>query len=274
MRLDLVGVYINSRLCDFSSCPFLEHLEIDACYCWSGVNISSKSLKHLALKYCDFGAEFRALLHVPSLVSLTLDGHLSSAPVLGCMPSLQEAFVRVTHENVRFRDPDDYLWSFGCDYDHCYSCDGIIRAENLALLSQSKSFVFGRDLKQCPTFSKLKNLLLDEHWCVAPVFPALTCILKHSPVLEKLTLQLFSKGPHHKMEMIGRCSSMNRSVAISEHLKAIEIKCEVVDQEVHKVLRFLCSLIYVSKLVTLLMLSIFPYFSFISLVWKQETSKS
>lgn len=34
---------------------------------------------------------------------------------------------------------------------------------------------------------------------------------------------------------------MNKSVAVSEHLEAIEIKCEVVDEEVHKVLRFLCS---------------------------------
>ena len=54
-------------------------------------------------------------------------------------------------------------------------------------------FIFGKDLKQCPTFSKLKTLLLDDRWCVAPDFPALSCILKHSPVLEKLTLHLFSK---------------------------------------------------------------------------------
>lgn len=36
---------------------------------------------------------------------------------------------------------------------------------------------------------------------------------------------------------------MDRSVAISENLKEIEIKCEVVDEEVHKVLKFLCSII-------------------------------
>ena len=138
-------------------------------------------------------------------------------------------------------------------------------------------FVFGRDLKLCPTFSKLKNLLLDDHWCVAPDFSALNCILKHSPVLEKLTLQLFSEvdiqlngyllswwsdfiqqwliwvkcffllqGPQHKIEMIAILTSMDRSVAVSEHLKAIEIKCEVVGEEVHKVLKFYVHLIYVS----------------------------
>jgi hypothetical protein len=39
----------------------------------------------------------------------------------------------------------------------------------------------------------LGTLVPDDHWCVAPHFPALNCILKHSPVLEKLTLQLFFK---------------------------------------------------------------------------------
>jgi hypothetical protein len=51
--------------------------------------------------------------------------------------------------------------------------------------------VFTTDLKQCPTFSKLKTLLLNEYWCMGPDLDPLACILKNSPVLEKLTLQLF-----------------------------------------------------------------------------------
>nr|TKW28109.1 hypothetical protein SEVIR_3G303700v2 [Setaria viridis] len=72
-----------------------------------------------------------------------------------------------------------------------------------------------------------------------------TCFLKHSSILEKLTLQLFSKiyTSMTDLKMIGRSSSMDRSVAISENLKEIEITCEVVDEEVHKVLKFLCSII-------------------------------
>ena len=46
--------------------------------------------------------------------------------------------------------------------------------------------------------------------------------------------------------MIAILTSMDRSVAVSEHLKAIEIKCEVVGEEVHKVLKFYVHLIYVS----------------------------
>jgi hypothetical protein len=53
--------------------------------------------------------------------------------------------------------------------------------------------IFARDLESCPTFNKLKTLLLNGYWCVGSDFDALTCILKHSPVLEKLTLQLVSE---------------------------------------------------------------------------------
>ena len=49
------------------------------------------------------------------------------------------------------------------------------------------------DLKRCPTFSKLKTLLLSDYWCVALDLDAITCILKNSPLLEKLTLELCLK---------------------------------------------------------------------------------
>ena len=40
--------------------------------------------------------------------------------------------------------------------------------------------------------------------------------------------------------MNGSFSSMERSVGISEHLKIVEVKCEVIDERVLKVLQFLC----------------------------------
>jgi hypothetical protein len=46
-------------------------------------------------------------------------------------------------------------------------------------------FIFRRDLKCCPTFSRLKTLKLTEHYV-----HALSCILKYSPVLESLKLYL------------------------------------------------------------------------------------
>nr|CAB3491213.1 unnamed protein product [Digitaria exilis] len=70
----------------------------------------------------------------------------------------------------------------------------------------------------------------------------LTCLLEHSPVLEKLTIQIFSKGPEHKVEINGSYSPMEGSAAISENLRIIEVKCEVVDEGVLKVLDFLQTL--------------------------------
>ncbi|GJN01651.1 hypothetical protein PR202_ga18931 [Eleusine coracana subsp. coracana] len=107
------------------------------------------------------------------------------------------------------------------------------------------SFFFERDLKQCPTFSKLKTLLLNDHWCVPPDFLSLRCILEHSPVLEKLTLELFLQECYeceHKEEIIGRYHSTDRSSAISEHLKEIKIKCQVVGNRTLQVLKFLSTL--------------------------------
>uniref|UniRef100_A0A453N1K0 FBD domain-containing protein n=1 Tax=Aegilops tauschii subsp. strangulata TaxID=200361 RepID=A0A453N1K0_AEGTS len=102
-------------------------------------------------------------------------------------------------------------------------------------------FVFTRDLEHCPAFSKLKTLVLNEYWCEAPDLDPLACILKNSPVLEKLTLQLFSEGPNHEVEMEGSYCCMERPSAISEHLNIVEVKCNVVDKRILKILRFLCA---------------------------------
>ncbi|CAN6251640.1 unnamed protein product [Urochloa humidicola] len=59
------------------------------------------------------------------------------------------------------------------------------------LLALYPVYIFKRDLRCCPTFSKLKSLLLNKYWSEPDDLRALACILEHSPVLEKLTLQLF-----------------------------------------------------------------------------------
>ncbi|XP_066337254.1 F-box/FBD/LRR-repeat protein At5g22700-like [Miscanthus floridulus] len=242
--LALVGVALIDNLCNFSNCPNLEHLEF-AESTFSGVlEISSKSLKYLSFSnysYFDMGSHSHTLICTPSLVSLRLDMHFCSLPVLDSMPSLKEAFLR---------DPIE-----GCDCDlDCYTCNdddvlvgynkctllqGLSKAENLTLMSDYNWAYFCRDLECCPTFNNLRTLLLNEWWCAHPDFYGLNCILKHSPVLEKLTLDLFTKGPQHKVEMIGRYNQMERSATISKDLKEIRVKCEVVNKKVYKVLKFL-----------------------------------
>jgi hypothetical protein len=49
------------------------------------------------------------------------------------------------------------------------------------------------------------------------------------------------QGPKYKVEMKGRCNLMERSAKISENLNIVEVKCQVVDERVLKVLKFLCT---------------------------------
>uniref|UniRef100_A0A0D9WR68 FBD domain-containing protein n=1 Tax=Leersia perrieri TaxID=77586 RepID=A0A0D9WR68_9ORYZ len=87
----------------------------------------------------------------------------------------------------------------------------------------SDTFIFRRDFRCFPTFNKLKTLLLNE-WCMAVNSSGLIYFLQHSPVLEKLTLQLqkytlFNTGGMNK-------TSKEKFLA-SKHLKIVEIKyCE------------------------------------------------
>ncbi|KAL6868185.1 hypothetical protein ACP4OV_015030 [Aristida adscensionis] len=236
--LVLAGVTLRDKFLDFSSCPYLEDLEIVYCDI-STSKILSESLKRLSItNYTTFRTGPDTLICVPSLVSLRIDTHLQNVPILGRMPSLKDAFVR---ENDCCCAGEN---CFACDDDveldsKCFLLEGLSKAENLALMSQCKRVVFIRDLEWCPAFSNLRILLLNECWCVDPDFDALTCILKHSPVLEQLTLQLFYKGSKHLVEMIGRSNQIESSATLSKHLKLIKVQCEDVDKTVLKVLKFL-----------------------------------
>ncbi|GJN24880.1 hypothetical protein PR202_gb12651 [Eleusine coracana subsp. coracana] len=87
---------------------------------------------------------------------------------------------------------------------NCDDSDDIGDGSNNCVLLQG--FIFKRDMRRCPTFSNLKTLLLNEYWCVPDHFCSLACILQHSPVLKKLTLQLFSK-------MLSACDSVNNGLS-------------------------------------------------------------
>ncbi|TVU16834.1 hypothetical protein EJB05_36989, partial [Eragrostis curvula] len=238
--LELHGVRCHTSFLNFSSCPVLEHLELEYCDLSPAKKISSESLKILRIIYSAFGGDSRTRIDAPNL----------------SMPALEEAFVRITE---RCDDFCNKLFVLDAYRDcHCECCDssaktgneghnyvllkGLSEAKNLVLMSKHEMFIFKRDLRWCPTFNKLKTLLLNDYWCVPDDLSALSCILEHSPVLEKLTLQLFSEGPKHKLEMKGSFGPTGRSAAFSEHLQIVEVKCKGVDERVLKVLKFLCKL--------------------------------
>ena len=89
----------------------------------------------------------------------------------------------------------------------------------------------------CPTFSKLKTLLLND-WCMKANLGALMCFLQHTPVLEKLTIQL-CQAPSSRMGTEGSYNLTGQPFVLSNKLKVLEIKCENIDERVHRILTFL-----------------------------------
>lgn len=100
-RLDLSCVRLHSTFLNFSSCPGLEHLELDDCDLSMVKRMSSESLKHLTLTNCVFDGRSRTCICTPSLVSLCLDEPWQMTPVLDTMPSLLEAFVTTDNSTGR-----------------------------------------------------------------------------------------------------------------------------------------------------------------------------
>uniref|UniRef100_A0A8I6XK24 FBD domain-containing protein n=1 Tax=Hordeum vulgare subsp. vulgare TaxID=112509 RepID=A0A8I6XK24_HORVV len=100
------------------------------------------------------------------------------------------------------------------------------------------NFIINRDLKLCPIFSNLKTLLLTK-WCprIAGDLNILSCFLKNSPILEKLTLQLFEE---RKIPVkTQRSYTPSKQSFAFNHLKIVEIKCDKVGGRAHKVLDIL-----------------------------------
>ncbi|CAN6357155.1 unnamed protein product [Urochloa humidicola] len=228
--LELGGIVVNGRLLDFSNCPLLEHLKF---------------------KTCNFDSDGDSRLRIcaPSLVSLILDDIWGMAPMLESMPSLVKAVV-ATEMSLEYCDEVECNCEFcGNSYsinddtgnNGCVLLEGLSEVKDLALISAPEQYIFKKDLRRCPIFSKLNTLLLNEYWCVPDDFRALVCILEHSPVLEKLTLEVSSKEDRQQRERKGTLGPMEGSAAILKHLKIIEIRCDAVDERICKLTLLLCA---------------------------------
>ncbi|KAL6658256.1 hypothetical protein ACP70R_003842 [Stipagrostis hirtigluma subsp. patula] len=245
--LELKFVGLKSDFLDFSSCPALKNLSMMSCGIWAE-KISSQSLKQLTMSHCYFYRRIRTRISTPSLVWLELSNNHRKTPLLESMPLLVRALVRLRDCNDRCGKE-----KFGgsCSNSSCVNCgdngdragasvflEGLSKAESLELVAGSAMFIFKRDLIWCPTFSKLKTLLLNE-WCVAVDFYGIVCFLQHTPILEKLTLQL-AKAPKNWVEM-KRSYNPSKQPFASKKLKVVEVKCEAFDKRVHKLFKILSS---------------------------------
>ncbi|TVU26424.1 hypothetical protein EJB05_28995, partial [Eragrostis curvula] len=261
-RLALFDVEVHGSFLNFSRSPNLQYLELECCKLQSESTalITFQSLKHLHITFCclflhmtlDSRARIygRTRIYAPKLVSLVMKENLGTSPIFETMPSLMEASIEIANSSDHCMLWNANYWDCNCescdnygntrgDSKSCVLLEGLSKAKSLRLISEPVEFIFKRDMRWCPMFSNLKNLWLNDYWCVPDDFNMLACILEHSPILEKLTLQLFSEGPEHKMELEGRVSPTERPAAISESLNTVEVKCVKIDERIVKVLRFL-----------------------------------
>ncbi|CAL4994627.1 unnamed protein product [Urochloa decumbens] len=243
--LELHGLVFNHEFLDFSRCPTLQHLKIEDCSFMHAERISSQSLKHLIIQRGRFNHSSRTRIHLPNLASLSLDVTDGRAPALERMPMLVSASVWIHPKCV---DCCSHSNDGDCGNESCGGCikddksplilGGISQAKTLKLAAHDKMFIFRRDLKGCPTFSRLKSLALNEHWCV-PDVRGLACILQHSPIVEELRLLVFYKLQGHNVKMIGRFDPKELPPTISACLKRVEVRCGEVDGRIVEVLKFL-----------------------------------
>lgn len=266
--LKLVNVRSYQKFLGFSSCPSLEELKMTKCSILVE-EIFSHSLKRLSIEKCWF-VEGRVRISVPSLTSLQLTDAGGKTPFLEDMPVLVTATVKFTSAcretrarsertaNEACGDNDTsceccnraiagepkfcYDASCECCYGHddskegCVFLKGLSAATDLKLIAETELIILERDLRRCPTFSKLKTLSLNE-WCVSGGHSALICILQHTPVLENLSLHI-SKAPDYIKPVKATYNLLEHSFA-SENLKIVEVTCEEVDERVHNIMKSL-----------------------------------
>ncbi|KAL6658210.1 hypothetical protein ACP70R_003796 [Stipagrostis hirtigluma subsp. patula] len=236
------GVREESNFLDLSSCPVLEDLNMTTCQVYSE-KILSHSVKRLSIGESSFMVQAR--ISVPTLVWLKLECFCENIPLLETMPFLETALIKLFCIRDRCDSRGTGVWCGACAQCRCNAgyngpsllFGGLSSSTNVELITFRGMTDFRRNLKWCPTFSELKTLLLKD-WGVAINFHALVCILKHSPVLEMLVLQL-SQEPECAVESEQSYHPTDQSCAVSAHLKIVEIKCEEVDGRVRKISEFL-----------------------------------
>ncbi|KAI4997628.1 hypothetical protein ZWY2020_052970 [Hordeum vulgare] len=247
-RLELNGVLLEDTLLDFSSCSVLNDLKITN-FVVDTDHILSQSLEKLSIMGCELCWGLHPILiSAPSLISLQLDDYIGVTPVLESMPLLETATVNLGHQNEQYCDFCDKGGIGDCDCgmhymypDNDYTSDvsvhlvGLSSAKCLELIASSKMVTFRRDLRYCPAFTNLKSLLLSN-WCLVADFQTLLYFLHYTPVLEKLTLQVCKK-PKSDMELEGD-DFLEQSLEL-KYLKIVEVKCQMIDEQVHNLLKIL-----------------------------------
>ncbi|TVU26322.1 hypothetical protein EJB05_28861 [Eragrostis curvula] len=240
--LKLSGLCLHNKFLDFSSCEALKDLEMDECRIYAD-KISSPTLRHLIIWDCMFVSDRRAHISAPSLISLQVNYNWGKTALLEEMPVLVRATVRLNRACLDNYCPKD------CNDASCWRCcdsnagsvllNGLSAASNLELTAAPEVFILRRELRWCPTFSKLKTLLLNK-WCVYPDHGALICILQHTPLLKMLTLRVYYQQWETESTVPSKdiCNLVDQSFR-SQNLESVKVECYDLDERVQKILKSL-----------------------------------
>ncbi|TVU26331.1 hypothetical protein EJB05_28871, partial [Eragrostis curvula] len=222
--LELSGLVLQDKFLDFSNCGALWHLKMAKCRIYTD-KISSPTLRHLIIWDCRFVSDRRAHISAPSLISLQVNYNWGKTALLEEMPVLD------------------------CNDASCWRCcdsnagsvllNGLSAASNLELTAAPEVFILRRELRWCPTFSKLKTLLLNK-WCVYPDHGALICILQHTPLLKMLTLRVYYQEWETESTVPSKdiCNLVDQSFR-SQNLESVKVECYDLDERVQKILKSL-----------------------------------
>ncbi|KAK3151536.1 hypothetical protein QOZ80_3AG0247150 [Eleusine coracana subsp. coracana] len=170
-----------------------------------------------------------------------LNTYEEMTPLFESMPFLVDAFVRLGNSDdycqnsYEAGDSGDESCTRYCGINYGKSTcvlEALSTATKLELIASPVVFIFRRDLAQCPMFSKLKTLLLNE-WCLTANLGALICFLQHSPILENLILQ-FHPNQYNLVEM-GASYNLKKHSLILKNL-TLEVKCAQVDDRIIRIL--------------------------------------
>ncbi|TVU26332.1 hypothetical protein EJB05_28872, partial [Eragrostis curvula] len=159
----------------FDSCQ--DDLEYcDEASCWNCYRTADGSAGCVLLKSLSAARSLELIAEPKTLPEAKAKNSFSSKTMYN---SVEQSFPSESLKNVKVE---------------CYNIDERFNSDthNACTLT----FIFRRDVRWCPTFSKLKTLLLSA-WCVDHDLRALICILQHTPVLEMLTLQLSQYASMH-----------------------------------------------------------------------------
>ncbi|KAK1620969.1 hypothetical protein QYE76_026486 [Lolium multiflorum] len=229
--IHLEWVKLQCSALNFSRCPVLEDLKMRHCIIYAH-RISSKSLKRLCITgSCCFAEDVHTRIFAPNLISLQLDGFDGFPPFIEYMPFLVAAYVGL-HDNC-------FDFCRESDECGCYDCpvsegvlNGLTNAVNLEFVSENGMFSHLWCSEWFPIFDKLKTLLLNECFMASD----LVCILKHTPILEVLTLQL------GKPKILIRVTESQETVEqsfVCAHLELVNIECRKVDERIRNILKIL-----------------------------------